>query len=501
MSGGDVMRRAGAIQQAARLRWLAILAGVLATLAVLGPERAGAGLIDPPPGLVAMWEGRDGASVRAALRRYAADGEIAGATAGKKLEAGEAAYWLGVQDARAGRTDSALFQWRRAMRLRGDFDEGFALIDALFRRARPADLTEAYAVAAGFAQTVALDMPKRAPETHARLAWARHLRGANDSALAEMREWCSGLQTRPMWTRRFVQIAIDGGEVSRAWPWLTALSARARQRDAALETLVVRTQRLLRYSDEHRQLSVGIPADSIAAHERRLASGLGGRFETARAKDGFPVRWLEIPAPTGVPRRAPLLFVLSGVDSLAAPDTLAAALVAAGHPVVLLAPRGSHGAIGKGAGGPEAWFGREGELHPLVAADALQVMALLEKRDFAAGGWLVGAAGDLAPVPLQLARARKDVQGMLLVAPKLPIVELAEFRARLRAAGTRTFVQISPEEPESLELGDLLARFTNAGQVRVADSGLPGRGAAIFRADPKVAQRLAAWLAEKPAGR
>ena len=70
---------------------------------------------------------------------------------------------------------------------------------------------------------------------------------------------------------------------------------------------------------------------------------------------------------------------------------------------------------------------------------------------------------------------------------------------RLRAAGTRVFIQVSPEEPDALELADLVSRFTNSGQVRVADSGLAGRGPAIFRAEPRVAQRLLAWLEEKPA--
>jgi len=69
----------------------------------------------------------------------------------------------------------------------------------------------------------------------------------------------------------------------------------------------------------------------------------------------------------------------------------------------------------------------------------------------------------------------------------------------LRAMGTRTFVQVSPEEPDALELGDLLARQTASGQVRVADSGAPGRGVAIFRADPKITKRLLDWLEETPA--
>jgi hypothetical protein len=73
---------------------------------------------------------------------------------------------------------------------------------------------------------------------------------------------------------------------------------------------------------------------------------------------------------------------------------------------------------------------------------------------------------------------------------------VAETRARLRTLGTRTYVQASPEEPDALELGDLLSRQTASGQVRVADSGARGRGVAIFRADPKIAKRALDWLAE-----
>jgi hypothetical protein len=108
----------------------------------------------------------------------------------------------------------------------------------------------------------------------------------------------------------------------------------------------------------------------------------------------------------------------------------------------------------------------------------------------------VGGAGDAAAVALAIARARRDTQALLLVAPRLPVVEVAETRARLRAQRTRTFVQVAPEERDALELADLLSRQTAPGQVRVADSGERGRGVAIFRADPRSAKRLLGWLAE-----
>jgi hypothetical protein len=125
--------------------------------------------------------------------------------------------------------------------------------------------------------------------------------------------------------------------------------------------------------------------------------------------------------------------------------------------------------------------------------------ALSKRHAVPAGGWIVGAAGRCAPVTTAIARVRKDTKALLLVAPRLPLVEVAEARAQLRALGTRTYVQASPEERDALELADLLSSQTAAGQVRVADSGERGRGVAIFRADPKIAKRLLDWLAEPAA--
>jgi len=457
---------------------------------------ARAGLIEPPPAIVAMWDGKDGASVRAALLPIAAFGEQPGATARQKLESGEAAWWLGVQDERAGRADSAVAQWRRAVAMRGDFDEGFALIDALSRRTAAAAHDEAYGIAATLADQARMGMPARLAEAQGRLAWARYLRGHADSALAGVLEWSDALRRRPSWTRRLATIERAAHDDARAWKSLTLLSARTRGRDAAVESLLVLTQHALGYADEQRVSAVSALRDPVERGEWRFTMLLGARQDSLRAKDGFNVRWYRVPA-QGADPGPPLLLVLAPGDSLVASDSLAAAFAAAGRTVVLLPPRGSVTALGTGAYGPEAWDGRPAAFASTIAGDAARVLdALAQRHAVPAGGWVVGGAGDSAPVALAIARARKDTRALVLVAPRLPVVEVAETRARLRAMGTRTFVQVSPEEPDALELGDLLSRQTASGQVRVADSGARGRGVAIFRADPKIAKRLLDWLAE-----
>jgi hypothetical protein len=458
---------------------------------------ARAGLIAPPPAIVAMWDGLDGASVRAALLGIAAQGELSGASARQRLESGEAAWWLGVQDEQAGRGDSAVAHWRRAVALRGDFDEGFALIDALSRHPQPAALAEAYALATSYADQARMGMPSRLAEAQGRLAWVRDLRGHPDSALAGVSEWSDVLRRRPAWTRRLATIEHGAGEHAQAWKSLTLLSARTRGQDASVESLLVLTQRALGYTDERRRITVAGLRAPVDDAERRFTAGLNVGPESTPAGDGFDVRWYRVPARAGVPARTPLLFVLAPDDSLVAADSLAAAFAASGHTVVLLPPRGSYTALGRGAYEPAAWAGRPAAFVATVAADAARAMdALASRGQVPRGGWIVGGAGDAAPVAETIARARKDTRALVLVAPRIPLVQVAETRARLRTLGTRAYVQASPEEPDALELGDLLSRQTASGQVRVADSAAPGRGVAIFRADPKIAKRALDWLAE-----
>jgi hypothetical protein len=477
----------------------ALLSGLAAFCA---PAMLHAAAVPIPPSITAMWEGEDGAAVRKALHAAVAAGEAGGATARLRIEAGEAAWWLGVQDARASRPDSALAHWRHAMRLRGHFDEGFALVDALCRRGRKADLDEAWRIAGPLAEEARTSLTQRIPEAYARLAWTLHLRGKSDSALVVLRERCANVEPRPLWTRRFVEVRLAARDTAGAWRPLAALSGRTRGRDAATESLLVRAQRALRYSDERRAITVDLVREPIEAGERALLASVGGAPGALAAPDGYTVRWFLAPAADTVARRAPLLFALSPTDTLTAADEMVRTFQRAGHPVVLLVPRGCHGAVGPGVTGPESWAGCEQDWHAAVAADAARVIEHLE-RTRAVGaprgsGWLVGAGGSMAPVALELARSRASVAAMLLTAPQLPLVEVAEYRARLRKAGTRTFVQVGPEEPHAMELADLLARATRPGQVRVADSGAHGKGAALFRGDPKVGRRLLAWLAEKP---
>lgn len=482
-----------------RIRALATGLAAMVVCLLAAPVAVYAGLIPAPAQVLAMWNGRDGASVRRELRAIAASGDATSATIGQKIDGGEAAYWLGVQDQRAGRPDSALAHYRHAVALRGDFDDGFALIDLLAQRGRAADLSEARELAASLAVQANTSDMKRAPEAHARLAWLLHKLGQSAEGATELRDYASALYRRPLWTRRFLEIQRAGGDDAGAWQAAVLLSARARRADAGIESVLVQLQHRLHFNDDRRNITVNLIVERALADEQAFMNGLRGQAEVVRMKDGFPLQVLTFPAHTDRARLAPVLIV-GAADTLAAADSLIAALTSAGHPVALLSPRGTFGSVASAAWDADAWRGREHVFLATTAADAGAVMDVLAKRPAFGGGrpWIVCTAGDRAPIALTLARARRGTPALVLIAPRLPLVEIAEYRARLRALRVRTFVQISPEEPDALELSDLLARETLPGQVRVADSGARGRGGAIFRADPKVARRLLGWLAESP---
>lgn len=469
----------------------------LAVLLLLLASAVQAAGIPAPPHLVAMWQGRDGAYVRAFLTSTAASGDAAGASASQRLDAGEAAYWLGVQHALAGRADSARREWRRAMRLRGDFDEGFALIDMLASSRRPSDPAEAHAIAGDLAQQATLSVPKRVVDAHARWAWTLSRLGRADSAASVLREHAPEVWRRPAWTRRALRVQLAGGDLEAAWRSALTLAIRGRGQDREADSLLVLATRRLGWSDDRRAIPLREGVARALADERLFAEGLGGRVESVRGTDGFPIQCLTFPARTDSVRGDAVLMILSPSDTLRSADALVRGLLAAGSPVVLVAPRGSYGSLSSATPGPDVWVAREAELERLTALDARAVMAALAPRTaFKGRAWVVGATGDPAVAALRVVEGARDVRALLLVAPHIPVVSVADVRARLRALGTRTFVQVSPEEPSALEVGDLLARDTAPGQVRVADTGNPGRGLAILGTEARIMPRLVAWLRE-----
>jgi hypothetical protein len=275
------------------------------------------------------------------------------------------------------------------------------------------------------------------------------------------------------------------------------LAIRGRGQDREADSLLMLATRRLGWSDDRRAIPLREGVARALADERVFAEGLGGRIETVRGTDGFAVQCFTFPARTDSVRGEALIMILSPSDTLRSAEALVRGFTAAGSPVVLMAPRGAYGSLSPTTLGPDAWIARDAELERLTALDTRAAMAALATRPaFKGRAWLVGAVGDPASAALRVVEGARDVRALLLVAPHVPVVSVADVRARLRTLGTRTFVQVSPEEPSALEFADLLARDTAPGQVRVADTGNAGRGLAILGTEARIMPRIVAWLRE-----
>ena len=486
-------------------------AAALLALALLAAPAAAATAPSRPR--VLMLQATGAAPLRAALRAFA--DSAAGTGPAGAIAAGEASYWLGTSEARAGGRDSAVAAFRRAVRLRGDFADVLALAATLLARGGPADVGEAGAVLGDALRNAGDAPPAARAELRACEAWRLDLAHQPDSALALLPGGAgpaprgrgrvesfeargeAPLERRPEWARRFARIELERGRAEAAWRTLAPVAARSRLHDAEAVALLHRAAPALGMSDSACVLALRDLAAQADSRERALAAAWGVERRTLPAADGFPLAVLLARAPRAT--GAPVILLASPADTLADADSLVAQLRRGGHDVALVAPRGSDGSVGRGCAGPDAWAGREDSLAATVAADLRGVAATLARRGLRRPGpWIAGGVGAAAPLAVAAARGG-GVAALLLVAPDVLPVEQGPVLAAIAAGGVRTFVQVSPEEFAAGEWADAVAAGAPPGLVRVADSGEAGRGAAIFRAGPKPAQRFEAWLGERPA--
>lgn len=450
-----------------------------------------------PPHLAAMWHGHDDAAVRALLRSLVVTGDDPEATPEQRLEAGQAAYWLGVQHDLAGRLDSARIEWRRALRLRGGHEEGFALLDASESSSREADRLEARAIAVQLVDALEPSDTRLGPQIHARSAWALARLGRADSAARELRAGAPNQWRQPLWTRRAMRIQLAGGDLEAAWRSALALAVQGRGLDHEADSVLASLTRRLGRGGERYPLARQQGLEQVRQHEASFVGAWEGRAELLSASDGAPIQCFVFPAREVGPPREAVLMILAPEDTLSSARALVQGFLAAGSPVVLLAPRGSYGSRSALTPGPEVWIGRAHDFERITTRDAVGVLrTLMDRPAFKGRGWVIGGAGDRALTALRVAETIRGARALLLVNPRVPTVALADYRDRLRRTPVRTFVQVSPEEMAAGEFADLLAQDTPAGQVRVGDTLEAGRGLAVLGADPRIMPRILAWLRE-----
>jgi predicted alpha/beta hydrolase len=445
------------------------------------------------------------AELRARLLAYADS-----AASSVPYGAGEALYYAGWSFQRDGAMDSAIVCHRRAVELRGATEEQFALADQLLLRRGPGDAAAAITLLEPMVEAASLD-PSGLPHVLGRLAWARFLAGATDSAAALFAPIERELLSQPEWRYRMARVSLARGDHRHTVDLLLPNAVLSRGTDEEVVGLLEKAGTPLgvvpRIKDE---VARGVEARDKA--ELALAKSLGGRLLTLPAEDGFALGALMIPAEARTSSRSrtrlTAVVMMAPGDTLASADSLALALHGHGLTVLLLQPRGSGGSVGANCPMPDAWVDREVAMQSRVARDvrdALRALARVTPVDTTR--YVVAGVGPTVSTAVEAATLDRRVGALLLVSPAPAAVDRGTARARLAQLQMPVYFQTAPEDFDATyEITEALYQAGDRAASRVVESNASGRGLALFRADPALARRFLHWLdsalppARKPPG-
>ncbi len=444
---------------------------------------------------ILLWDNGTPLELRRALRAYA-DSAASGEPQAR-LDAGEALNFLGSSYERDGLPDSAIVHYRRAVALRGDRQERLAFADLLLARGTPESVREARGVIADELGQALGEPPLPLAHLYARHAWALARGGQPDSALAAVTDGALPLSREPQWGKRFAAIALDAARGDLAWRLALPVAVRSRGTDGAAMDLLRRSVT----TGGPTMYAAGVVTREVArrdTNDTRLRYALGARRLIVRTLDRFPLTVTFVPA-VGAARPRLALLIAQPSDTLAAFDSLAVQLARAGVAVAILDPRGARGSVAAAATGTDASLGRERAWLERTARDARETLdALVRLRLVDPARAMVGATGSVVFAAARAAELDPRFAAVLFIAPAPAAVDRGALRASLARSQARLFVQVAPEDVETMLFADRLAESLPIQQTRVADTGQAGRSAAIFRADPKAVGRVLSWWKDVP---
>ena len=460
----------------------------LALAAAACAARPAAAQLWATPAQRMLFDGRTDDGVRA---RLAAHGDSAHAK--NAADAGESYAWIGVSQLRSGHPDSAASAYARAIAWRRQPEDAYGLAAALLATRRSAAADSA---AAAIAALPPDDPESATAETRAWRAWAQARSSGPAAARAELERSRAELlapatapDVRERWSRRLGPLLAMAG--ADAEPLVLPLAIASRGLDAPLAATARAASPGTASAFDH-VLAAGIARLDSAESTRMRAAG--GRPLAVRVADGPALAAWWFPARAA---HAPLLALVTdpwaGAD--AGPDSLVAQLRRDGVSVALLDPRGSGGSVRAGCALASDWDGREeamlrttsADLSALVSA-AIATGAVDPKRVAA------GAIGPCAMFAAIAAGADRRIAAIVLVDATLAPTDRGPFVAALALAATPAWFQTGPASVEANWIVDRVAGLLPPKQCRVAESGAPGHGLALFRAGPREAQRLSGWL-------
>ena len=408
-------------------------------------------------------------------------------------EASRALAHRGLSFLRDGEPDSAVAMYQRAFEL--DHDRRYEIADALMLRAAPGDAQRALEVLRPL-QSPMPELPDFGSATiQGMFAWAHYLAGRPDSAARFMDPVEKWLSVHSEWRYRLACVALARRDWPRVITLLTPLAVASRNTD-------IDVMDMLKAAAEELNLGrhvVPLMLQEIAKHdqiENELLAELGARRVSLAGSDGFPLGGVVL-TPRAKPRpRAAVVLVEAG-DTLAVYDSLAVGMRRMGYAVILLAPRGSWRSVASGCPLASSWRGREAEMQRRCAEDVRAAVAALARETGAdTARYLLIGVGSTTPVAVEAARLDRRAGVLILATPAPSPVDRGRMRAGLAALRRPVYFQTGPADYTAWGVLDSLYRACDMRASRVADSDQRGSRATLFRADPRVFERLRLWLEE-----
>ena len=470
----------------------AVPIAVLACLAFAAlPVRAAA----PTPTQLILREAVSPADLRARLAAYARIAE-----AGDRTGAGEAWSYSGWSHWRGTQPDSAILGWRRALELRGNYEDRFDLADALLSRQAPGDIDEAVGMLSQALPEVQAQAPQAASRFQALLAWGRLVAGE----LEESRRLFDGVESEisrdPLWRYRLARATLTGPDQAKAIILLRNLALASRGQDEEVMQLIeMASQRIGQRDALDRDLIDKREQRDIV--EDRVVTRIEGRRVRLAANDGFPLGGVLMES-KGSGRHRPAIVLVAPGDTLSDFDSLGVALRSGGLHTLLLAVRGTGMSVAPACPLPVAWRGREEFMLRRTALDVRDAVRAvkLAVRNTDTSGVVVVASRSMALAGALAAAQDRRVQALVLLSPDPDPVDRGALIAALAKRRIPVFIQQTMEDFPNFELLDLAFRATDQPVSRLSDGRSGGHGAVAFKQDRRVTPRFSQWLKESLAG-
>jgi hypothetical protein len=397
----------------------------------------------------------------------------------------------------AGRADSALLCYERAVAIRGSREDRDAFIDALLDRGQPEDPKRALEVLGPRLKVAMTTAERDIGLTRGRQGWAHYIMGHGDSALSILRtqqRWLldAGTPRWRDWRYRLGLVELEHGDPAKSIDVMVPLALESRFQDRdVMGILHDASQKTPQSLDIAAHLKSELTRNDVL--DREAIASMRGKRLTFKGVDGATIGAIVVSSPRRASRAA---VVLMDPDELPdSYDSLSAGLSAAGYALILVEPRGSGWSVAPSCPLPSTWRGREDEMRGLVARDVrFALRALAAQTSVDTSSYLLISALDACSIGAEAAGLDRRVRAVLLLSPMPSPTEIGPMRANLKSSGAPVFFEVPAMDRTSVPMAETLYEGLDPRASRISESEIVGSAAKVFRYDKSALPRFMGWL-------